>query len=54
MHYTEWIPAFGEKTYYKLDHKGYHHNQDGSYHDGSYQDDITIISVVLQSWSYLV
>ena len=28
-HYTERIPAFGENTYYTLDHKGYHHNQDG-------------------------
>ena len=28
-HYTEWIPGFGEKTYYMLDHKGYHRNQDG-------------------------
>ena len=28
-HYTEWIPAFGEKTYYTLDHKMYHHNQGG-------------------------
>ena len=26
--YIEWIIAFGEKTYYKHDHKGYHHNQD--------------------------
>ena len=30
MHYTEWIPALGEKACYTLDHKGYDHNQDGS------------------------
>ena len=28
-HYTAWIPAFCEKTYYTLNHKGYDHNQDG-------------------------
>ena len=28
-HYTEWIAAFGKKTYYTLGHKGYHHNQYG-------------------------
>lgn len=27
-HCTGWIPVFDENTYYKLDHKGYHHNQD--------------------------
>ena len=28
-HYTEWIAAFGKKTYYTLGHKEYHHNQYG-------------------------
>ena len=28
-HYTDWIPAFGEKIYYTLYHKGYHRNQMG-------------------------
>ena len=28
-HYTEWIPDFGEKTYYTLNDKGYHQNQSG-------------------------
>ena len=26
-HYTEWVPAYGKKTYYKgYHHKGYHHS----------------------------
>ena len=28
--YTEWIPAFGEKAHYALDHREYHHNQGGN------------------------
>ena len=29
-HYSEQIPVFREMTYYKVDHQGYHHNQDGA------------------------